>query len=301
LPPRLKAGHIVRVRRRGWIYLCAAVGAVPLAAWAAGEVLVAPARRPVGAPPPALGAEEITFGARDRLHGWWLPGRAGAGAVVLLHGVRSDRRSMIERAAWLRAQGYGVLLFDFSAHGESEGDAISFGLRESDDVADAVAELRRRAPGERIGAIGVSMGGAAMVLAAGSIPRLDAVVLESVYATLQQAIDNRLRLRLGPLALLAAPLLEAQLSPRFGADLERWSVVERIGQLGAPLLLIGGTADRHATLDEARALFERASEPKRLWEIAGAAHIDLHRFGRDEYQREVGGFLARHLRINDRP
>ena len=58
-----------------------------------------------------------------------------------------------------------------------------------------------------------------------------------------------------------------------------------------PVFILSGTRDEHTTADETRALFAQAPEPKRLWLVPGAAHVDLHRFASREYERRVLGFL----------
>lgn len=138
------------------------------------------------------------------------------------------------------------------------------------------------------------MGAAAMVLA-GEHPKADAVILESMYPTLEQAVGDRLRLHLGLIGPALAPLLMVQLHPRLGIDSARLRPIDRIGALGAPVLLISGTEDQHTTIDEAKALFSAASEPKEFWPVEGAAHVDLHQFAAAEYERRVSGFLARYL------
>ncbi len=90
--------------------------------------------------------------------------RKGAGAIILMHGVRANRLSMLDRARFLSHAGYAVLLVDFQAHGESTGEHITFGYLESRDAQAAVRFLRANAPDEKIGVIGVSMGGAPLCL-----------------------------------------------------------------------------------------------------------------------------------------
>src|SRR5512146_95257 len=85
-------------------------------------------------------------------------GRPGGGAVVLMHGSHETRRAMIGQARFLHQHGYAVLLFDFHAYGESDGEQTTFGYGESADAAAAVALLRTLAPGERIAAVGFSLG-----------------------------------------------------------------------------------------------------------------------------------------------
>lgn len=83
--------------------------------------------------------------------------------------------------------------------------------------------------------------------------------------------------------------------PRLGIDVNQLRPIDRIDALQAPLLLIHGTLDQHTLIDEARTVFAHAAEPKELWEIPGAAHVDLHRFARDAYERRVDEFIGRYL------
>jgi uncharacterized protein len=266
-------------------------------AWVVGTSLSAPARRSAGELPPDLSGRAVEFrsGSGATLRGWLLPGRRGAGAVVLLHGVRGSRLNMLSRARFLSAAGYTVLLFDFQAHGESTGEHITTGYLESRDARAALDFLRAEAPGERVGVLGVSMGGAAALLAD---PPLDvqAAVLEMVYPTIEQAIDDRLRLNLGGWAVVLRPLLTAQLRPRLGIGPEDLRPVEHVGRLDAPKLFIAGAEDRHTTLEESRQLFAAAGEPKELWVVEGARHQDLHELKGREYEERVLGFFAKYLR-----
>jgi fermentation-respiration switch protein FrsA (DUF1100 family) len=199
---------------------------------------------------------------------------------------------MLERARFLNRHGFAVLLFDFQAHGESPGRHITFGYLEALDARAAFDVLRARAPGERIGAVGLSLGGAAAILAGLTA---DAMVLEAVYADFGTAVANRLARWLGPVGRLLAPVLTWQVKPRLGFDPALLRPAERIGGLRAPLLMIAGDADRHATLEEARLLYAGAPDPKELWIVAGAGHVDFHRYARDSYERRILQFLEPRL------
>lgn len=214
--------------------------------------------------------------------------------MLLLHGVRGNRRDMLSRAEFLHAHRYSVLLIDFQAHGESAGEQITFGARESQDVTAALVNLQRWVPGEPVGVIGVSMGAAAFVLSENR-PAVNAVVLESMYPTIEQAISDRLRLHLGPAGPLLAPVLSVQLRPRLGVGIDELRPIDHVGSIGAPLLFLSGTLDQHTSLEEARALFAAASEPKEFWAVAGAAHVNLHRYAKEEYERRVLSFFAANL------
>jgi uncharacterized protein len=264
-------------------------------AYGTASIVSAPARASIGAPPADLPIEPLTFASASgsRLSGWYIPGRAHAGAVLLMHGVRANRLEMLGRARFLHRYGMTVLLFDFQAHGESPGRSITFGYLEAMDARAAFDVLQMRAPGERVGVIGLSLGGAAAILA--GLPA-DAMVLEAVYADFGRAVENRLALWLGSPGRHLAPVLTWQVKPRLGFDPEVLRPAERVAELRAPLLLIAGDADRHATLDEARLLYARTRAPKELWIIAGAKHVDFHRYAPEPYERRILEFLGLRLR-----
>lgn len=275
---------------------CLVAGALALLALlAAGHWLTRPAPRAVG-PPPA-GFEAISIAPPDggRIAGWLAPGRAGAGAVLLLHALRSDRRQMLGRAAFLQHAGYAVLAIDLPAHGESPGARIAYGRREAAGVEAALAELRRRLPGERVAAIGVSLGAASLL---GCAPRcrVDAAVLESMFPTLAEAAAARLALHIGTPAAALAPLLLWPLPWFLGDGADGFRPIDALPRLGAPVLVAAGDADRHTPAEQTARLFGAAGAPKELWLIPGAAHVDLHAYDRAAYEARILDFLDRRLR-----
>lgn len=271
------------------------VAAVAAGSWWMGGRLTAPANRPVP-PPPDLAAESIRIpeAGSAGLAAWWVPANPERGAVLLLHPIRVDRRSMLARARLLLPEGLSVLLVDLQAHGESPGEQITFGFRESDNARVALAWLRSRRPHARVGVIGNSLGGAAVLLGRQPIG-VDAVVVEAVYPDIRRSLENRVRLRLGPLAPALAPLLVLQLRPRLGVGPDDLRPITGIARLGAPILVVAGQLDRHTTLAESEALFAAAAPPKELWVVAGAHHEDFLAKDPAGYRERVVGFLRRHL------
>lgn len=283
-------------KRRLLLSLAISTGLVLLACVGAGEMLSRPAARLIGRPPPDLHAVPVTVSGPSHSHvsGWYAQGSRGHGAVLLLHGVRSDRRQMIERARLFAREGYAVLLIDLPAHGESDGERITFGLREADGVKAALGFLRRKLPGEPMAVVGVSLGAASVVLAKAR-PAPDAVVLESMYPTITEAVTDRLTRRLGSAGSVLAPLLLWQLPLRLGIGTEDLRPIDAISSLQAPVLIASGTQDLHTTLAESRRIFDAARQPKEFWAVEGAAHVDLYTHGPKAYESRVLPFLARYL------
>jgi len=273
------------------------VAAALIAVVVAGSFLTAAAPESIGELPSDLSGKSIEFssGSGATIHGWFLPGKQGAGAVVLMHGVRTNRLSMTDRARFLSRAGYSILLFDFQAHGESSGNHITFGALESKDAQAAVEFVRQVAPGERIGVIGVSMGGAAAILASPPL-QAEAFVLEMVYPTIDDAVTHRLTMRLGSWARILTPLFILQLKPRLGIDKTELRPIDHVAQLTAPKLFITGSEDLHTTIEESKRLYETAREPREFWVIQGAKHVDLHHAAPTEYEARVLEFFQKNLR-----
>ena len=237
--------------------------------------------------------EDVTFKTGDglELEGWYIPSRNGA-AVISFPGRNGPQR----QARMLARHGYGVLLFDRRGEGRSDGQPNAFGWGGDEDIKAAVRYLQTRAdvdPG-RIGGIGLSVGGELMLEAAAETTDLRAVVSDGAGArTMREELDTE---GLSPVdkvlgtvgyALKDATMTIAanRLPPKHLKEL-----VPRIAP--RPLLLI---ADPESANGEKlnRLYFKAAREPKALWEIPGAGHVNGVASRPAEYERRVVAFFDR--------
>ncbi|MEJ5152271.1 alpha/beta hydrolase [Comamonas sp. MYb396] len=275
-----------------------------LAWWLAGW-LSQPYRPEIGAAPQELGATAVEIAtSQGMVRGWYAAGTPGQGAVLLLHGVRADRRAMLPRALALHARGHAVLLIDLPAHGQSDGEMLSFGPREGLGIAAALAWLQAQQPAEKVAVIAASLGGAGLLMA-DLLQLPDAVVLEAVFPSMEAAVDNRVRAVLGPLAPLApiaTPLLLWQMPLRLGLDPYQLRPLDRLAGWNRPVMVLGGTEDRYTPPAETRQMAEAAGQAhpgpqalQPLWLVPGAAHVDLYQFAPQAYEAQVFGFLSVHL------
>ena len=253
---------------------------------------------PLGSLLPAdrgLVAESVTFVADDgvRLSGWYVPSRGGA-AVALLHGAGSTRTAVLDHAAVLARNGYGVLLYDARGHGRSQGRAMELGWHGDADAAGAVTYLRSRPEVDprRIALLGLSMGGEQAIGAAAGDGRVRAVVAEG--ATGRVAADEgwladvhglrgRLTMPVEHLATAVTDLL-TDAEPPLPLRTAAAAMAPR------PLLLIAAgevSAEQHA------AAWIRAGSPRsvQVWTVSGAGHTAALRVAPDAWERRVIGFL----------
>lgn len=242
-----------------------------------------------------LAYEDVRFRTDDgiTLSGWFMPAaRDTASAVVVMHGFTGHRvPELIGFVPWLQER-YNVLQFDFRGHGESGASPITLGARERGDVAAAVEFLLARGLGP-IALFGVSMGGAAAILAAPDLPVV-AVVADAAYARVGHPVANRMREQGYPLpgvgsrAILAAATIRAR--SRLPDPIDAVA-----GIAPRALLLIAPREDRLISWRDSVELYEAAGEPKELFVVPGAGHGDAYVTDPEGYRRRVLDFLERHL------
>lgn len=267
-----------------------------IVSWLVGGALISPYRSEVGEAPSDLPIEAVRLPSESgaTLAVWHLRAPESKGVVCLFHGIRSDRRALLERAEWLLSLGYSSVMVDLCAHGESTGEQVTLGYRESHDVLAALQYAREKHPEEAVGVIAISLGGAAALFAAPL--GVDALVVESVFSDLRPAIENRVRSFLGPLYWIPTQLLLVQVEPRLSVALEELRPMDRVARVRSPILFLGGEADPFTPPAEIQAMFDAAPEPKEITFFAGVPHHDLESSARPEYRQSVGAFLSKFMR-----
>jgi alpha-beta hydrolase superfamily lysophospholipase len=268
--------------------------------------IVHPRRLPLTGTPDDVGIanwETVRFPSADglQLAGWFLPpGPDGDGATLIcLHGVRNQREEMLLQAAMLRRHGYGALLFDLRAHGDSEGDTSTLGYAEVADLRGAVDYLLARPDvnPERIGAIGHSMGGAIAIRGAARIPEIRAVVAESAYTSVEDNVADGVRalLRLPP--GLFAPLVVWFGERETGLGLRDVRPIDDVSQI-APraILIVQGGQDPAVPPENGQRLYEAAGEPKDYCLVPEAGHGGYMHVAPEAFEQRIVTFLDTYLR-----
>lgn len=261
--------------------------------WVAGWFLTKPVPASFNNLPDGVKAVHFESASGSDIQGWLFPATKPKASAVLMHGIRSNRGQMVDRAEHLRSMGISTLIFDFQAHGESEGSIITLGHLESLDAQAAVSLMRESAPELPIVVFGVSMGGAAFLLARPTI-EVEALILESVYSDIETAISNRLSSRL-PGGELLTPLLAGQIKLRTGIAAASLSPVNEARRVVAATLVMSGDEDTKTSVVDTQLLFDSLPEPKQLALIKGAGHVDLEQHNVASYWAVVEPFLEQHL------
>ncbi|MBF5043665.1 alpha/beta fold hydrolase [Aggregicoccus sp. 17bor-14] len=234
--------------------------------------------------PPAQAAHFTTSDGLG-LSGWFVPPRNGA-TVVLVHGLGQGRQGLLPEARVLLEAGYGVLLFDLRAHGESAGEATTWGNEERRDVEAALAWVRAQPQVDpaRVGGLGFSIGASALADVAARDAGLGAVALVSPYTLLSDEVDFDCGHR-DPLSRLGMRL------PfwRRHIDLAAVRTVDALHALAPrPVWLVVGALERDT---EMNAALLAAAPSGASWRVPGAGHGHLVEAAPAEYPRRLRAFF----------
>jgi uncharacterized protein len=287
-----KGGRLIwRYARRALVAVGLLVGAY-LVIYPLGESYVITHAGRAYVPAPQLGTafREVSFTTPDglRLEGWYVPSKNGA-AVISFPGRKGPQKP----AKLLAQHGYGVLLFDRRGEGESEGDPNLLGWEGTKDIEAAIAFLKAQpdVDDERIGGLGLSVGGEMMLQEAAENEELRAVVSEGAgIRSVWEAVHLD-----GPakviatwafgLVTLGTAVWTSNVPPPDLADLS--------AKIRQPVLFIHATPGQGGeTLTER--YYEVAKGPKEYWAAPGG-HTGAIDAAPEEYERRVVSFFDRTL------
>lgn len=285
-----------RVYRATAVVVGVGVAIVLAVGWYASEEVIHPPQKESPYKPSEfnLPLEDVHFQSRDglRLAGWFVAGTNGA-TVVLAHGRGSYKDWMLPHADYLYRAGFSVLLFDFRFRGESEGDAQTFGAKESWDIQSAVDYLKTRpdVDPKRIGVHGSSLGAASAILAAAEKPEIKGVVAQIPFTSVNGILCHAFRKKFGlpcfPFAYATKWISEL----RLGVDFDNVAPIEVIGRISPrPVFLIDEGKDALFPCDSVENLYNAAKGPREFWMVPEAEHGKAREARPEEYKRRVLSF-----------
>lgn len=199
---------------------------------------------------------------------WTRAARPGQPTVLYFMGNAGALPASAPRLREMALRGFGIVALNYRGAGGAPGKP-----RQADLVKDGLAAYDRAAAGAPPVIWGTSLGAALAVQVASRRPA-SAVILETPFA------------RLCATAEAHYPMIPACL---ILFD-ETWASEDRIGQLAAPLLVLHGDADRIIPIEQGRALFDKAPQPKEFLTYPGGRHNDLRLHGAGQ---DIITFLVR--------
>lgn len=250
---------------------------------------------------PNLDPEPVRFHSRDGLQ---LAGRFYAGpdpaTIVLSHGYGDNQDQMIFWADLVNRAGFSAFTYDMRDRGQSGGSAVTLGAQEQIDLLSAVDYLTNRqdVDQDRIGALGVSLGASVTILAAAQDTRIRAIVADSGFSDATNVISNSFHRFMHLPAFPFAPVTVKFAEWRTGCSVHEIRPVDVIGQLSPrPILIIHGKDDSLVPPENSEQNFESAGQPKQIWWVPEAEHVEAAVLDPMMYGTRVSEFFRLSLGI----
>ena len=238
----------------------------------------------------------IPAGDNERIHGWWLPAPTpdepfwtlpkepaavvDPQKVILLFcgvGYNMGDGNYVHRATDLRQLGFSVLVFDYRGRGWSDGNMpTEERLYEDGEIVwNYLRDVKGVQP-EDVVIYGESLGGAIALNVAVNHPEASALILQSTFTTMADAINSRAIARFFPIKLLLT---------------ERFDSLSKVEQLKMPVLFIHGSRDSVVPAVMSKQLYDAAPTSKQLFYVRDADHIGIYRPGARSYLRAIYKFV----------
>lgn len=208
-----------------------------------------------------------------------LPADAPRAFVLFAHCFTcgKDLRSARRLAAMLTTSGFGVLRFDFTGLGSSEGEFANTNF--SSNAADLVAAIdwmRREYAAPQL-LVGHSLGGAAVLAVAGGVEEVEAVVTIGAPADTEHltelfagASDEIAESGAACVSLAGRPFT---ITRQLLDDLAGHRLLDLVREMRKPLLVMHSPTDNTVGIENAGQIFGAARHPKSFVSLDGADHL----------------------------
>jgi len=214
-----------------------------------------------------------------------VPNETPAPTVVFCHGFTGhrieDHRLFVRAARRMSREGIAAVRFDFRGSGESGGEfedmTISSEMSDLNTVLSFLAD-RKEVLRDKIGVVGLSLGGVISILTSAQNQNVKAVCTWSSPAELRSLSTNVEK----SFGMDSRNLFEKdyadlpngyRVGKNFFIDALKHDVLDSCAKISPrPMLIIHGSADPVVPVQHARMLYDKAGEPKKLVIIEGAGH-----------------------------
>ena len=252
-----------------------------------------------------LDYSQVSFPSRDglTLKGWLFEVHDKSHPfIIMLHGVRGNRAQPADRVFGIASElidyGYNVLVFDFRAHGESEGRLISAGYYERNDLLGAIDYLKQSGATGKIGVLGFSMGAAISLLTAAECKEIAAVVADSSFTDIISILESKLsRFKFLPRHFI--PFLFSAVKLFYRIDFTRVKPIKAVGSITVPVFVIHGGKDDMIPVDHAYRLIKACRNLyHQIWIVPEAKHTGAYLIRTEEYILRLLSFFKTAFALN---
>ena len=233
-----------------------------------------------------------------KLHGRYYEYAPGAPIELMLHGYRGNaERDLCGGVQRCFALKRSALVVDQRASGSSEGNVITFGIKEHKDCLKWVDFMVEHfGPDVKINLPGISMGASTVLMAAATPlpPQVQGVLADCGFTSAKAIMYKVLRqIKLPPKAVYPFVRLGAILYGGF--DPERYSAIDAVTRATLPTIFFHGGDDDYVPWEMSQENYDACASRKELVIIPGAGHGLSYPVDKPTYLKALGDFFGPEL------
>lgn len=228
------------------------------------------------------------------LHGNYYEYAPGAPMELMFHGYRgSALRDLSGGVARCFALKRNCLIVDQRCAGKSEGEVITFGVKEHRDCLSWLDFTIKEFPDAKIILTGISMGAATVLMAAGRpLPSHVIGVLADCGYTSAEAIIKAIIHKLKLPANLLYPFVKRAAKIYGHFNLEESAPIEAVKHCQVPVIFFHGEADTFVPCYMSQENYDACASRKALYTVPGAGHGLSFPANQEQYIRQLGDFFG---------
>lgn len=246
--------------------------------------------RPKNTKTPTQPYQTVTIESTVPLEGWYIAADSAIGTIIIFHGYRSHKSSMLGHSDEFLQMGYNTLLVDFMGSGGSGGNSTTIGYEEGEQVKDCFEFIKNKGE-ENIVLSGISMGAASITRAMYEFDiSPNKIILECPFGTFYEAVEGRFR-SLGMPSMPLAPLLIFWGGVQNGYWAFDHNPAEYAKSIDTPTLLLWGELDDRVTRAETEAIFNNLNGEKKMIFYPNSGHESYLNDHKEDWISDVKSFL----------
>lgn len=202
------------------------------------------------------------------LKGWFIFSKSTKplGTIFLLHGIGSNKASMLENAKLFSSNGFNCILYDARASGESGGINCTFGYFEKNDLSLFIDSTLIRYPNAKpFGAFGHSLGAAVVIQTLEKDKRIECAVVESPFSDLRNIVYDYSENIYGVRAdwIVDEALERSEEIANFKVDEVKPS--QSAKNIIQPVMVVHGLKDEKISYKYGKEIFNNLKSPLKKW------------------------------------
>ncbi|KAL0490956.1 hypothetical protein AKO1_009774 [Acrasis kona] len=193
--------------------------------------------------------------------------------VIYCHGNCGSRCDALDAVQVLLPYNITVLAFDFSGSGMSEGDYVSLGFFEQQDVHAVVEYLWASKRVSRVGLWGRSMGAATSIMYSSMDTSIAGIVVDSPFVSLEELIQELVLSNQAwvprKLIKVGVGVMKRSIQSRAGFNIRENCPIEKASKCFVPCLFAHAEGDDFIRIHHSEKLYEAYSGDKNLIRFEG--------------------------------